>query len=138
MRAKGIAAAMLTSCAVIAMFTVPGVVAQTPQQHKHQAATTTTPKPGMTAKCQAMMADHDTMMAEMKTADQRLDNLVATMNAATGTTKADAVAAVVNELVAQRKTMREGMMKGQQAMMGHMKDHMQAGKDSMADCPMMK
>jgi hypothetical protein len=30
------------------------------------------------------------------------------------------------------------MMKMQQDMMGHMMEHMQAGKDSMASCPMMK
>ena len=85
-----------------------------------------------------MMADHDKMMAEMKTADQRLDDLVAKMNAASGMEKADATAAVVSEMVTQRKAMRDGMMKMQQEMMGHMMEHMQAGKDSMAMCPMMK
>jgi hypothetical protein len=34
--------------------------------------------------------------------------------------------------------MRDGMMKMQHGMMGHMMEHMQAGKDSMAMCPMMK
>jgi hypothetical protein len=38
----------------------------------------------MAAKCQAMMADHEKMMAEMKAADQRLDGLIARMNAASG------------------------------------------------------
>jgi len=31
-----------------------------------------------------MMADHEKMMTEMKAADQRLDDLVAKMNAASG------------------------------------------------------
>ena len=92
----------------------------------------------MAAKCQAMMADHEKMMTEMKAADQRLDELVGTMNAASGTEKADATAAVVNEMVTQRRTMRDGMMKMEGEMMGHMMEHMQAGKDSMAMCPMMK
>ena len=48
-------------------------------------------------------------MAEM---DQRLDNLVAQMNAATGDAKVDAVAAVVNELVAQRAEMHAKMKAG--------------------------
>jgi hypothetical protein len=74
----------------------------------------------------------------MKAADQRLDDLVGKMNAASGTDKADATAAVVNEMVTQRRTMRDGMMKMQQGMMAHMMGHMQAGKDSMAMCPMMK
>jgi hypothetical protein len=92
----------------------------------------------MTAQCQAMMADHEKMMTEMKAADGRLDDLVAKMNAAPAMGKADATAAVVNEMVTQRRTLRDGMMKMQHGMMGHMTEHMQAGKDSMAMCPMMK
>jgi hypothetical protein len=41
-------------------------------------------------------------------------------------------------MVAQRRAMRDGMAKTQQGMMGHMMEHMQTGKDSMAMCPMMK
>jgi hypothetical protein len=40
--------------------------------------------------------------------------------------------------VTQRRTMRDGAMKMQHGMMGHMMEHMQAGKDSVAICPMMK
>ena len=78
------------------------------------------------------------MMAEMKAADQRLDALVAKMNAASWMEKADATAAVVSEMVAQRLAMRDGMMTMEHGMMTHMMEHMQAGKDSMASCPMMK
>ncbi len=39
-------------------------------------------------------------------ADARLDSLVAAMNAAKGDRKVKAMADVINELVAQRKTMR--------------------------------
>jgi hypothetical protein len=78
------------------------------------------------------------MMAEMKAADERLDDLVAKMNAASGVAKTDATAAVVNEMVTQRRTMRDGMMKMQHGMMGHMMEHMQPGKNSLAMCPMTK
>ena len=91
----------------------------------------------MAAKCQAMMAEREKMMAEMKAADQRLDGLVATMNAASGVAKADATAAVVSEMVTQDRAMRDGMMKMQDEMMAHMMEHMQAGEESMATCPMM-
>jgi hypothetical protein len=89
------------------------------------------------------MAHHKEMMATMETMDARLDELVKKMNAATGSRKADAVAAVVNELVAQRKQMREHMMAMQPKMMKHMMEHMQTGMmkgmaDSMSECPMMK
>ena len=92
----------------------------------------------MSARCQAMMADHEKMMAELKAADERLDALVSKMNAAPGTEKAVPTAAVVNEMVTQRRTMRDGMMKMEHGQMGHMMEHMQAGKDTMATCPMMK
>ena len=59
-------------------------------------------------------------------------------NAASATEKSTATAAVVTAMVAQSRTMREGMMKMQQGMMPHMMAHMQEGKDSMAMCPMMK
>ncbi len=108
---------------------VLGVGAAAAQQSKPQ---------GMMAKCQAMMAEHDKMMADMKAADQRLDALVAKMNAATAQQKTDATAAVLNEIVAQRKTMHAGMMKMQNGMMMHTMEHMQAGTESMAMCPMMK
>ena len=38
----------------------------------------------MEAKCQAMMAEREKMMTGMKAADQRLDDLVAKMNTASG------------------------------------------------------
>jgi len=60
------------------------------------------------------------------------------MNAASGMEKADATAAVVTGMVTQRRTMRDGMMKMEDRMMGHTMEHMQAGKASMAKCPMMK
>jgi hypothetical protein len=50
----------------------------------------------------------------------------------------EATATVVTEIVTLRRTMRDGMMKMQQGMMGHMMEHMPAGKDPMAMCPMMK
>ena len=106
-------------------------------QHEHQQ-TPAKPSADMAAKCKGMMAQHEKMMAEMKTADQRLDELVAKMNQASGQAKVDATAATVTEIVAQRKMMRDRMMHMHHQMMGHMGDHMQSGAQSMAMCPMMK
>jgi hypothetical protein len=50
---------------------------------------------------------HADMWAQMQAHDARLDELVAAMNSAKGEAKIDAVAAVVNELVAQRQTRRK-------------------------------
>jgi hypothetical protein len=138
MTVKRIVAAMMAACAAVVISAVPGLAAQTPQTPQHPATDKATPPSGMAAKCQAMMAEREKMMADMKAADQRLDDLVAKMNSASGTEKVAATAAVVTEMVTQRRTMRDGMMKMQHGMMGHTTEHMQAGKDSMAMCPMMK
>jgi hypothetical protein len=65
-----------------------------------------------------MMKMHETMMAETKAAEARLDALVKTMNAASGDAKVAAIAAVVNEMVAQQKTMHSHMHEMHQHMMG--------------------
>jgi len=132
-----VTAALVGGMAVV-MSASPGLAAQAPPAHQHPATQPAAPPSDMAAKCQAMMADQEKMMAETKAADLRLDGLVAQMNTATGQPKIDATAAVVSEMVAQRKAMRDGMMKMQPGMMAHMMEHMAAGKDSMAMCPMMK
>jgi hypothetical protein len=134
MRVRTPVMVMVAGCATVALLAVSALLAQTPSARQHAAK----PTVAMEARCQAMMAEHVKTMAETKAADQRLEVLVGAMNAASGQTKADATAAVVNELVTQRRTMRDGMMKMQQDAMSHMMGHMQAGKGSMDMCPMMK
>jgi hypothetical protein len=68
-----------------------------------------------------MMAGRQQMMS-MQAADKndkKLDDLVAQLNAARGNDRLDKVIAVVNELVAERKGMRE-MMARHDGMMGAM------------------
>jgi hypothetical protein len=64
----------------------------------------------------ATMAGQQQMMASMQSADKKLDDLVAQLNAARGDERLDKVIAVVKELVAERKTMRD-MMAGRGVMM---------------------
>lgn len=138
MRVKRIVMAMMAGYAAVVMSAVPGHAAQTPQEHQHVATDKAKPPSAMAAQCQAMMAEREKMTADLKAADQRLDDLVAKMNAASGMEKTAATATVVTEMVTQRRTFRDRMMKMQPAMMGHMMEHMQAGKDSVAMCPMMR
>lgn len=135
MRMKRIVTAMTAGCVAVVMSAAPGLAAQTTHE-QHAATAKAKPPSGMEAKCQAMMAEKEKMMADMKAADQRLDDLVATMNTASGVEKMAATANVVTEMVTQRRTMRDGMMKMQEGMMSHMMEHMQAGMASMAMCPM--
>ncbi len=140
---------MKTNATLVALMLASGLAAgaaaQEHQQH-HPPATTQSATPGtktpgtqgapdMKASCQQMMAMREGMMAKMKAADDRLDGLVAKMNAATESAKVDATAAVVTELVTQRRQMRDQMMSMESGMMGHTMEHMQSGT---MDCPMMK
>jgi hypothetical protein len=63
------------------------------------------------SKSKGMMKDHGMrhMTAAMDSMDARLDPLVVRMNQATGTAKVDAMAQVINELVAERKMMHVHM-----------------------------
>jgi hypothetical protein len=79
-----------------------------------QAQTAQPQQPAM----QDMMKMHEQMMAEMKAGDAKLDALVSQMNAATGDARVTAIAAVVNELVAQHKAMHGRMGQMHQQMMG--------------------
>jgi hypothetical protein len=60
----------------------------------------------------AMMAGQMPMMQERQASQQRLDELVAAMNAARGAERLDAIAAVVSELAARQKQMPGGTMCG--------------------------
>ena len=71
-----------------------------------------------------MMGDmgsmHAKMMADMKAMDARLDQKVAAMNEAKGKAQVTAMAAVINEMVAQRKEMMAQMSSMHDRMMTHM------------------
>ena len=135
---KTIATATMAASAAAVMSAVLAFAVQMPQEHKHAATAKAEPHSGMSAKCQAMMAEQQQVMTDVKAADQRLDDLIVKMNAASGMDKVAATATVVTELVTQRRTMQDGIAKMQHGMMGHMVEHMEAGKNSMAMCPMMK
>lgn len=103
----------------------------------------------MMAECQTMRAKHQEMQDKRQAMDTKLDELVAKMNAASTSKEPDAMekpmAAVLTELVAQRKANRSMMMEMQPGMMGHMMHHqgMHGTKGAMGtmgamNCPMMK
>ena len=61
---------------------------------------------------------HGEMREKMRAHDARIDELVAAMNAAQGEAKVEAIAAVVNELVEQRRTRRDHMEERWQGQQG--------------------
>lgn len=87
--------------------------------------------------CQTMNRQKHQMMAEMKEQDTELSRKIAKMNNAPDDKKADLMASIITDMAEQRVTRNEKMAKMQEKMMKHMMDHMQMGKDSMSQCPMM-
>ena len=97
----------------------------------------------MKAEWEAMMAKKQEMQDKVQAMDATMDKLVAEMNAAKSSKEVDALekpmAAVINELVVQRKALRSMMMEMQPAMMAHMAHHMHMhGTKGAMECPMMK
>jgi metal-responsive CopG/Arc/MetJ family transcriptional regulator len=97
--------AILLSCA---MLFAPKLSAQ--QREQTHSDTVSSSMHGPTHGDRAMM------MKMMEASEARVDKLVQAMNQATGQKKVDAIAAVINELVAQRKMM-----------LGHMRQMMPGG-----------
>jgi hypothetical protein len=117
----------------LAFLCVPQLLAQMPDGRK----------PAMTPDCAAMMQQHQAMQKHMAEMDSKLQTLVDEMNQAKGSAKVDKMAAVINELAAQRAMMQKQMMDMHPKMMEHMVTHMQSGtmkgmSGSMSGCPMMK
>lgn len=114
--------------------------AQTAQPgHKHAEGGKAERQKAMAKHHEEMKAEYEKAMAEIKAMDARLDDKVAAMNAAAGDQKVSAMEAVINELVAQRKEMRDRMtaMHHQGMGMSHPWKH---GKEGMmkGGCPMME
>jgi hypothetical protein len=105
--------------AVMAALLFMGAVEARTGQAEAQAPAESAARRGMMAHGQMgqMMMERQKMMAQMQAAEKKLDELVATMNAARGAEKVEPIAAVVNELVAQHKRMHDGMMTMMQQMM---------------------
>jgi len=150
----GIFAATALALAVSAGAQTPPPAAPPPATKSPQAATMTGHDKGsavtakhdadmktMKTQCEAMMATKQEMQDKRQAMDATLDKLVAEMNAAKGSKEVDALekpmAAVLNELVAQRKASDSMMMQMQPMMMTHMMHHMHGAEDAM-ECPMMK
>jgi hypothetical protein len=94
---------------VLVMYALPSAARA---QHEHDHAQ------GAPASMADMTKMHQQMMAEMKTADGKLDQLVKTMNAATGEARMAAIVDVVNALASQQKAMHDRMGAMHQQMMG--------------------
>ena len=92
----------------------------------------------MMERCQAMKEQKQKMKEDMKAHDAELTERLTEMNSAPEDKKVGLMAAVITHMVEQRITMDARKAKMEEEMMKHMMQHMQMGKESMAQCPMMK
>jgi hypothetical protein len=106
---------------LIAVILVLGVtLIPTAQAQVSQAAQSPGHHADMKAHCQ-------TMMKEMAAGQQKIDDLTARMNSASGQAKTDLMAALLDELLAQRKAMH--------ARMASMHGNMMHNEAAPADAP---
>ena len=89
-------------------------------------------------RCEAMKEQKQQMKEDIKAQNAELTERVAKMNSAPADKKVGLMANVITQMVGQRITMNARKAKMEEDMMKHMMQHMQMGKDSMAQCPMMK
>jgi len=92
----------------------------------------------MKDQCKDMMEQKKKLAADVKSQDAELTELVAKMNRAPGDKQMTLMAAAITQIVEQQVAMNQRKAKMEDAMMAHMMQHMQMGKDAMAQCPMMK
>jgi len=91
----------------------------------------------MKERCQEMMEQKQKMKEDMKAQDAELTEELTKMNSAPEDKKMRLMAAILTHMVEQRITMDARKAKMEEEMMKHMMQHMQMGKESMAQCPMM-
>ena len=92
----------------------------------------------MMERCQEMMEQKQKMKEDMKAQDAELTAQLTKMNSAPEDKKMGLMAAILTRMVDQRITMDARKAKMEEEMMKHMMQHMQMGKESMSQCPMMK
>ena len=113
---------------VLAVWSPVQAQSAAPAEAKHPMEAT------MMERCQEMKQQKQKMMADMKAQDDQLMEQVAEMNRAAQDKKIDLMAAVLTHMAEQRIAMDARKAKMDEEMM----QHMQMGKDSMSQCPMMK
>lgn len=92
----------------------------------------------MMSHCKEMMEQKQKMNDEMKAQDAKLTEQIAEMHRAPEDKKMGLMEAILTQMVEQRAAMNARKAKMEDAMMKHMMQHMEMGKESMSQCPMMK
>ena len=92
----------------------------------------------MMEHCQELMEQKQKMKEDMKAQDAELTEQLTKMNSAPEDQKMGLMTVILTHMVEQRITMDARKAKMEEEMMKHMMQHMQMGKESISQCPMMK
>ncbi len=92
----------------------------------------------MMEHCQEMKEQKQKLKDDGDAQNAQITAQLSEMNSAPKDKKMNLMAAVVTHAVEQRIAMDARKAKMEDEMMMHMMEHMQMGKDSMSQCPMMK
>lgn len=111
--------------------------AATVAEEQHDAGASQAAPESGAMDCAKMMANRASTTLDVKAMDARLDQKLAAMNGATGEARIDAMAAVINELVSQRKVIWDQISSTQCDMARHSSAAARPQQESMDECPMM-
>jgi hypothetical protein len=92
----------------------------------------------MLEQCRAMKVQKQKMHTDMQSQSDQLSRQLETMNRAPREEKLELLSSVVTEMVEQQTTMNARKAKMDDEMMKHLLQHMQAGKESLAQCPLLQ
>src|ERR1035437_3733486 len=92
----------------------------------------------MMERCQEMKEQKQKLKEDMKAQDAQLTEQLGNMNRAPEDKQTGLLAGVLTNMVEQRIAMDARKAQMEEAMMKYMMQHMQMGKESMSQCPMMK
>ncbi len=124
----------LSACAEHRLGPGPAVVSPAQSQSAETAEGKNMAEAKMMERCREMKEQKQKMMEDMKAQDAELTEQIAKMNSAPKDKKMSLMAAVITRMVEQRIIMDARKAKMEEEMM----KHMQMGKESMSQCPMMK
>ncbi len=108
--------------------------AQTPEPAQGKAMTKAT----MMEHCRGMKAHKQKLAEDIEAQDAQLTQRLAEMNRAPDDRKTGLMASIITQMAEQRMALDARKAKMEDEMMRHMMEHMQMGKESMAECPVMK
>jgi DNA-binding transcriptional regulator YdaS (Cro superfamily) len=128
----------LAVCSSLALVLALALCSPVQAQSAQTAEEKTPTAAAMMERCQEMKEQKQKLSEDMKAQDAQLTEQLADMNRAPEDKQMGLMAAILTNMVEHRIAMDARRARMEDAMMQHMMQHMQMGKESMSQCPTMK